>query len=77
MSRVNLTGTSDGAVHAVSPIGGGEHTLCGIAADAADSEANEALRWTHPKHEYVTCKECSLVVMSCRRLKVQATGATQ
>lgn len=70
MSGVDLTGTPDGVVHAVSPIGGSEHTLCGIAADAAVSEADESLRWTHPKHQYVTCSECLRVVKFCRGLKI-------
>jgi hypothetical protein len=70
MSGVNITGTSDGFVHAVSPIGGSEHTICGIAADAAASEGDEALRWVHPKTQYVTCAECYRVVKFCWGIKV-------
>lgn len=33
-----------GHVHLVGVIGGGEHTLCGVAFDAADSEHDESLR---------------------------------
>lgn len=70
MSKVDITGTADGAVHVVSPIGGSEHTLCGIAVDAAASENMPSLEWVHPKGEIVTCRECASVIRLCRRVKV-------
>lgn len=64
----------DGLVHAVSPIGGGEHTLCGVAFDAADSEGDESLRWLGPSRRAVDCPMCCAVIRECRNM---STGDTQ
>lgn len=62
--------TPDGDVHAMSPIGGGEHTLCGIAIDAADSERDERLRLSATRRRAVSCAMCADVVLACRQLRV-------
>lgn len=66
-----LTTFADGLTHVISPIGGAEHTLCGIAFDAADSEGDESLRWTGMSRGPVTCLECGSVVLHCRGLRVK------
>jgi hypothetical protein len=64
----------DGLVHVISPIGGGEHTLCGVAFDAADSEGDESLRWSNSAARGpVSCEGCAAVVMHCRGMRVSAT----
>jgi hypothetical protein len=56
-----------GLIHVISPIGGSEHPLCGIAQDSADSEHSDLLRWVSPrKRGPVSCTECSKVVLHCR-----------
>lgn len=72
----SLLKLGDGLVHVMSPIGGGEHTLCGIAMDAADSEADEGMRWLGHAQGPVSCIECAAVVLHCRGLRV-AHGATK
>lgn len=62
-----------GETHALSPIGGGEHTLCGVAFDAADSEADEALRFSEASRRKVTCDNCGSIILWCRGLSVQGT----
>lgn len=62
--------TSHG-VHLMSPVGGGEFTLCGIAFDAADSEQDKRLRFRGAKREIVTCDLCANVVEVCRDVKVR------
>lgn len=68
---MKLSKLGDGLIHVISPIGGAEHTLCGIAQDAADSEDSELLRWGSPrKRGPVSYTECSKVVLHCRGIRV-------
>lgn len=61
--------SSTGDIHALSPVGYGEHTLCGDAFDGCDGEGGHR----DVKRGPVTCKRCIEVVLFCRSLKV-ATG---
>lgn len=66
-----LMETTDGQRHMVSPIGGSEHTLCGIAIDSylSENEPNwESVPLTGSK---VTCELCSEVVLACRGVSVR------
>lgn len=54
-----------GTVHLVSPLGGREHTLCGVAFDAADSERDESLRWIPLLEKPVDCGQCVEVIRAC------------
>jgi hypothetical protein len=73
MSHQSKVRLGDGLVHVISPIGGGEHTLCGVACDAADSEGDESLRWSDSAARGpVSCEECTAVVMCCRGMRVSA-----
>ena len=59
----------EGCTHMVSPIGGSEHTLCGVAFDAADSEGDESLRWQASGQEHVDCPDCLIVIQACRDVR--------
>lgn len=63
--------TPDGRVHVWSPIGGAEHTLCGIAFDACGSEKDDALQLTDTTARTVTCDQCAEVVAACRGLRIK------
>ena len=63
--------TPDGLVHGVSPLAGSEYTLCGFAFDAADSEADESLRWSQVRRGAISCHGCATLVMECRGVRVQ------
>lgn len=71
---MNKVKTPDGLVHGISPLAGGEFTLCGFAFDAADSESDESLRWTAVSRGWISCQACALVVLACRRVRVQHDG---
>lgn len=58
-------------VHLIAGEGGGEHTLCGVAFDAADSEGDEALRFKTTRRRVVTCSGCVGVVLACRGVRVR------
>ncbi len=60
----------EGDVHLISGEGGGEHTLCGVAFDAVDSEHDESLRFTPTKRRIITCPGCAGVVLACRGVRV-------
>lgn len=60
----------EGDVHLIAGGGGGEHTLCGVAFDAADSEHDESLRFTPTKRRIITCSGCASVVLACRGVRV-------
>ena len=66
-----LRQTADGQRHMVSPIGGGEHTLCGIAAEAHVTE--NAPRWAPSRltGRMVTCEMCADVIRACRLVRVR------
>lgn len=68
--------TISAGIHIVSPIGGGEHTLCGIAGDAYESEGDEALRWRVARTHTVTCRECISVVEACRGVRIFRARST-
>lgn len=55
----------DGRVHLVSPLGGGSHTLCGVAHDAVDTTGDESLRWHATGLVVVDCPDCILVIKAC------------
>lgn len=59
-----------GAVHLMSPIGGAEHTLCGVAFDANASENADELGHQPTQRRTVTCLECAMVVDTCRGVRV-------
>ena len=67
--------TPDGRVHVWSPIGGAEHTLCGIAFDACGSEKDDALQLTDTTARTVTCDQCAEVVAACRGLRIKTPNA--
>jgi hypothetical protein len=58
------------AVHLLSPLSGGEFTLCGVAFDAADSEQDTALCFEETNSKTVTCEECMKVIKHCRKVRV-------
>ncbi len=64
-----------GRVHLVTPLQG-EHTLCGVAADAADSERDESLRWQRTPQVTVTCPQCVAVIEHCRHVPTLALKGT-
>jgi hypothetical protein len=45
--------------HAISPIGEGEHTICGIACEEWDYEKS-------PKRKRVTCPMCLNAIKECK-----------
>jgi hypothetical protein len=57
--------------HLVSPLGGGEHTLCGVAFDACDSEGMPSLSWKPASSTVVTCPDCGRVIQECRWVEVR------
>lgn len=63
----------EGEVHLIAGAGGGEHTLCGCAFDAADSEHDESLRFRPTKRRIITCHGCSVVVLACRGVRTAGT----
>ena len=57
--------------HLVSPIGGSEHTLCGVAFDAGGSEDEPSLTWKVTTNTTVTCPWCVLVIRECKGVKTR------
>lgn len=55
-------------VHIVSPIGGSEHTVCGIANDAWITENDSDLKWQSPD-SFVDCPLCLRVMDLCLTLR--------
>lgn len=55
-----------GHTHLMSAIGGSEHTICGIAFDAADSVGDESLRFQETASDLVTCPTCTIQIQNCR-----------
>lgn len=48
-----------------------EHLLCNTAtSDAADSEADESLRWHPTKRRAVTCPVCATIIRLCHGVRV-------
>ena len=71
-----LRQTADGMRHVVSPVGGSEHALCGIAFDAhelADGPQWAAVPLTG---RTVTCGDCAAVVEVCRSVRLGKTRNT-
>ncbi len=66
-----------GDVHLVSPVGGGSHTLCGVAHDAVDSERDEALRWHPTGLMVVGCRTCINVISACRGVLIRQVARTK
>lgn len=65
--------TANGLVHLMSPIGGGKHTLCGIAYDAAGSHSEEGWRMLPGvAPSTVSCRGCAAVILACRGVRVQS-----
>lgn len=62
--------TPNGDVHLMSPLVGGELTMCGIAFDAHLSEADPELEHIETKQRSVTCSMCADVVHACRGVRV-------
>lgn len=71
-----LRQTADGMCHVVSPIGGGEHTLCGIAYDAHETENEPDWAEVPLTGRMVTCCECAAVVVACRRVRLAKPCST-
>lgn len=61
----------EGRTHFVDPSAGGEHTLCGVAMDAAGSENQPELRWRATASITVTCETCAQVILACRGVAVR------
>lgn len=59
----------DGRGHLVCPSGGAEHTLCGVASDAADSERDESLRWKTVPGSKISCDTCITIIKTCVRAR--------
>lgn len=59
---------AEGLVHLVSPVSGGELTLCGDAFDMASEE--EGYEWRATKSRTVTCESCTAIVLECRGVRV-------
>jgi hypothetical protein len=57
----------EGRVHLVSPLGGSQHTICGVACDTADSEGDESLRWVKTARSKFSCEQCAAVIDACAR----------
>lgn len=58
----------EGSVHLISPIMGGEFTICGDAFDAASSENMPELEQLPTTETVVTCPKCTLVIKECRNV---------
>lgn len=63
--------TTGHGVHLVSPMQGGEFTLCGIAFDAGDSEKDSTAQWRDTPSTTVTCDICIDVIEACQGIKVR------
>lgn len=61
----------DGIIHGVDALQG-EHTLCGDAFDIGDTEPGEgAHSWTEVKRGPVTCPNCIVVILACKRMRIK------
>lgn len=56
--------------HALSPAGGGEFTVCGMAFDAHDSGDHDEPIVFAGVGEVVTCEECRRIVIEFRSIKI-------
>lgn len=63
--------TADGLRHLLSPIGGGEHTLCGASYDAHETVNEPGWAPVPLTGNTVTCPECAAVVLACRGMRVK------
>jgi hypothetical protein len=59
---------AEGEVHLVSPIMGGEYTLCGDAFDLASDVPGYG--WKKAQSRTVTCKNCVEIINACRGVRV-------
>lgn len=59
----------EGQTHVISPLGGGEHTLCGVASDAYCTEDDPHLIWQESVNKKVTCKDCVAIITVCKLIK--------
>jgi len=58
---------TDTGICFVSPVGGGEFTLCGLAYDDEDSGGHQ-----QTNAQTVTCLECAKVIKAVRDVKTRA-----
>lgn len=61
----------EGKIHLINPASGGEHTLCGDAFDAHQSENAPEREFKPTKHRTITCWMCGQAVLACRGVKVK------
>lgn len=78
MSKPEYARSDDGRVHMVSPVMA-EYTLCGNAYEGYEptntffspGEAEpDPKRWQSCKKGPVTCEECALIIVECRKVRV-------
>ncbi len=62
--------SNDGEVHLISPIGGGEHTLCGNAFDIDSEPDGVDFAWVECEPRPLTCPLCAMVVKACRGVAI-------
>ena len=70
MSAPELFQTADDRRHMICPIGGGEHTLCGIAKDAWEIENEPGWKGVPLTGKTVTCGLCARVIVECRKVRI-------
>ena len=70
MPEVELFQTADGRRHLICPIGGAEHTLCGIAFEAWETENEPGWQGVPLTGKTVTCGLCAQVIQACRKVRV-------
>lgn len=60
----------EGETHGVSPLQGGEFSLCGDAYDAHASEGMPELKWEPRRDlEPISCPSCRAVINACHKLR--------
>ena len=57
------------AIHAISPIGGSEHSLCGLAFDAFESGDLEYKPIFAKSGDKITCAMCRAIIDYCKAFK--------
>jgi hypothetical protein len=72
MSRTSTYARSgDGLVHLVSPITGGEFTLCGDSWDISETETDaDGSSWIECKPCPITCPKCAECIEACRGVRI-------
>ncbi len=74
MNSTVTTGTflNTRAVHALSPVGGSEHTLCGLAYDIGEHNMLDGFgEWVeHAQPRLISCDRCKIIIQYSRKLRL-------